>query len=90
MGLREYLRKRDFGKTPEPKGETSSRPPNGFSFVVLKHAATRLHSDFRLELDGLLSWAVPKGPKRPRPEERFSSASDRTGLRAAPISRLLP
>jgi bifunctional non-homologous end joining protein LigD len=59
--LRDYRNKRDFSRTPEPAGET--RPAGGSSYCIQKHAATRLHYDFRLELDGvLLSWAVPKGP----------------------------
>lgn len=61
MGLKEYQGKRQFGKTPEPRGMTLRK--KGSSFVVHKHAASRLHYDFRLELDGVLkSWAVPKGP----------------------------
>ena len=64
MGLREYRRKRDFGRTPEPAGSVPKRRAKTKpSFVVQKHAARRLHYDFRLELDGVLkSWAVPKGP----------------------------
>lgn len=62
MGLREYKRKRDFRKTPEPKGDGAA-PSAGRQFVVQKHAAKRLHYDFRLELGGVLkSWAIPKGP----------------------------
>jgi bifunctional non-homologous end joining protein LigD len=62
MSLKEYKRKRDFKKTPEPSGDGAKNAP-GRQFVVQKHAARRLHYDFRLELGGTLkSWAVPKGP----------------------------
>lgn len=62
MSLREYRRKRDFRRTPEPSGGAAADGP-GRGFVVQKHDASRLHYDFRLELDGTLkSWAVPKGP----------------------------
>src|SRR5258705_8774464 len=59
--LREYRRKRPAGASPEPRGGRSTRGHN--SFVIQRHDATRLHYDFRLEMDGTLkSWAVPKGP----------------------------
>src|SRR5436190_8488234 len=62
MSLKEYKRKRDFHKTPEPVGGEPNTA-TGPRFVVQKHAASRLHYDFRLEHDGTLkSWAVPKGP----------------------------
>src|SRR5712691_8086310 len=62
MSLTSYQRKRRFNSTPEPRGK-SGRAAGALRFVVQKHHATRLHYDFRLELDGTLkSWAVPKGP----------------------------
>jgi bifunctional non-homologous end joining protein LigD len=61
--LREYERKRDFDRTAEPRGGDVEASPSGRLFVVQKHAATSLHFDLRLEMDGVLkSWAVPKGP----------------------------
>ncbi|MBC8089468.1 MAG: ATP-dependent DNA ligase, partial [Phycisphaerae bacterium] len=61
-GLQKYWAKRDFGITGEPKG-TVKKAGKALTFVIQKHAASRLHYDFRLELDGTLkSWAVPKGP----------------------------
>jgi len=60
--LSSYWKKRDFGVTSEPRGEIARRGQQ-LSFVVQKHAASRLHYDFRLEVDGtMVSWAVPKGP----------------------------
>ncbi|MDB5857521.1 MAG: ligase [Ramlibacter sp.] len=63
--LARYWARRDFKVTAEPRGGDEAAPgsPGALSFVVQKHRASRLHYDFRLELDGvLLSWAVPKGP----------------------------
>jgi len=60
--LSEYRRKRDFTRTAEPKGG-AGRVRQKLAFVIQKHAATHLHYDLRLELDGVMkSWAVPKGP----------------------------
>lgn len=62
MSLQEYRRKRDFAITPEPAATGSRRAGKLRRFVIQKHAASRLHFDFRLELNGaLVSWAVPKG-----------------------------
>jgi bifunctional non-homologous end joining protein LigD len=64
MALEEYRAKRKFENTPEPPpGETKSKARAKPYFCVQRHDATRLHYDFRLEIDGVLkSWAVPKGP----------------------------
>ena len=61
LPLAKYRHKRDFSQTTEPPGEDAAAP-GGHAFVVQKHAASRLHYDFRLEIDGVLvSWALPKG-----------------------------
>jgi bifunctional non-homologous end joining protein LigD len=61
--LAEYNRKRDFSRTREPEGRVPKTTGKQLQFVIQKHAASHLHYDFRLELDGVMkSWAVPKGP----------------------------
>ena len=72
--LTRYRTKRDFSRSPEPAGPVLARPDGEqLEFVVQKHAASRLHYDFRLELDGvMLSWAVPKGPSYDARDKRMA------------------
>ena len=69
-GLRTYHAKRRFGVTAEPRGKVGKR---GNAFVIQKHAATRLHYDLRLQLDGVMkSWAVTRGPSLVPGEKRLA------------------
>lgn len=73
MPLDVYHAKRDFQETAEPEGKVGVSDPAALSYVIQKHAASRLHYDFRLELDGvLLSWAVPKGPSLDPADKRLA------------------
>src|SRR3954454_9317537 len=74
MALTEYKRKRDFKKTEEPAGKPIPKKVKGASrFVIQKHAARRLHYDFRLEMEGVLkSWALPKGLPWTRGEKHLA------------------
>src|SRR5580765_8199584 len=71
MALEKYRKKRKFDVTAEPRGGKIKR--GGDAFVIQKHAARRLHYDFRLELDGVMkSWAVTRGPSLVSGEKRLA------------------
>ncbi|MBN9320134.1 MAG: DNA ligase D [Caulobacterales bacterium] len=71
--LKKYRSMRDFAQTAEPSGDVAVAPAERLRFVIQKHAATRLHYDFRLELDGVMkSWAVTRGPSLDPDDKRLA------------------
>jgi len=88
--LAEYNRKRDFAKTAEPAGK-AGKSAAGNLFIVQKHAATRLHWDFRLEVDGVLkSWAVTKGPSSDPEDRRLAVRTEDHPLAYAEFEGTIP
>src|ERR1700712_5036160 len=96
-GLDEYNRKRDFDATPEPSGSakkkraSSKKAAHALQFCIQKHDASRLHYDFRLEIDGVLaSWAVPKGPSLNPADKRLAIRTEDHPIEYAVFEGIIP
>lgn len=87
--LEDYRRKRDFRRTPEPQG--NPRDDDGRHWVIQQHAASSMHFDLRLEVDGVLkSWAVPKGPSTDPRQRRLAIATEDHPLNYVDFEGVIP
>lgn len=90
MSLKKYKKKRDFKKTPEPKGVVK-KDKGQLKFVVQKHDARNLHYDLRLEVNGVLkSWAVPKGPSMKPSEKRLAVMTENHPMNYRKFEGVIP
>jgi len=89
--LKKYKERRDFTQTPEPLGKVTKQRHKKPIFVIQKHNASRLHYDFRIEMDGVLaSWAIPKGPSRDPREKRLAVLTEDHPMSYATFEGIIP
>ena len=89
--LERYREMRDFSRTPEPRGKGVLAKKGELHYYIQRHAATRLHYDFRLELDGVLkSWAVPKGPSLNPADKRLAVQTEDHPLEYGEFEGVIP
>ncbi|VVB83976.1 DNA polymerase Ligase (LigD) [uncultured archaeon] len=91
MSLIQYVKKRKFSKTSEPKGKIKSRKSGKLIYLIHEHHASHLHWDLRLEMSGVLkSWAVPKLPPKTKNEKRLAIQVEDHPLSYAKFHGIIP